>query len=227
MFKAKLKVPLYTAFYSVGRNPLENWAIQCKYGETQQVQDDIIKSNVFQIQSPNVNACCITCPVNPKDSLGITLPFVTLLVKNLGLLFTFEITILDNENIRRRLRVSSYHTHTKVSTFMVAFPICMQKDWNNLSINLADITSRSFKTTYMETVRIQVHANCRLRKIYFSDKLYPDDQLPNAYRMHETKNVREKPKSMLKKKELAIEKKSKVDKVDKVVEQSDKLILPE
>ncbi|KAF0720749.1 cilia- and flagella-associated protein 20-like, partial [Aphis craccivora] len=184
----------------------------CKYGETQQIQDDVIKSNVFQLQSPNVNACCIACPVDPKDSLGIQLPFVTLLVKNLSRLFTFEITILDSEKIRRRVRVSSYHTSTKLSTFMIAMPICMTEGWNQLNLNLAAITSYSFKTTYMETVRVQVHANCRLRRIYFSDQLYRDDQLPNAYRMYVTKNVREKPKSTLKKKEVVIEKKPKAEK---------------
>lgn len=120
--------------------------------------------------------------------------------------------ILDSEKIRRRVRVSSYHTSTKLSTFMIAMPICMIEGWNQLSLNLAAITSYSFKTTYMETVRVQVHANCRLRRIYFSDQLYRDDQLPNAYRMYVTKNVREKPKSTLKKKEVVIEKKPKAEK---------------
>jgi len=59
----------------------------------QHVQDNELRSNVLQIQSPNENACCITCPMNPRGSLGIRLPFVTLLVKNLGRFFTFEITV--------------------------------------------------------------------------------------------------------------------------------------
>ncbi|XP_022179166.1 cilia- and flagella-associated protein 20-like [Myzus persicae] len=214
MFHTKFQEPLITAYYSIGSRPLDNWAVhQCKEGEMQHVQDDELKSNVLQIQSPNVNACCITCPMNPKASLGIKLPFVTLLVKNLGRFFTFEITILDSENIRRRLRTSNYHTIKKQSMFMITMPFCMNEGWNQLNMNLAEITSDSFKTTYVETVRIQVHANCRLRRIYFSDLLYKDDQLPNAYRMHGTKDVREKTKSMLKKKAMVVDQKSAGDKL--------------
>jgi len=91
---------------------------------------------------------------------------------------------------------------------MITMPICIDEGWNQLNLKLAEITSQSFNTTYVETVRVQVHANCRLRRIYFSDQLYKDDELPNAYRMLGTKDVREKPKSMLKKKAVVVDKKS-------------------
>ena len=29
-------------------------------------------------------------------------------------------------------------------------------------------------TNYIETLRVQIHANCRIRRIYFSDRLYSD-----------------------------------------------------
>lgn len=32
----------------------------------------------------------------------------------------------------------------------------------------------------METLRLQIHANCRLRRVYFADKLYPGEWLPCA-----------------------------------------------
>lgn len=33
-------------------------------------------------------------------------------------------------------------------------------------------------TNYVETLRVQVHANCRIRRIYFSDRLYSEEELP-------------------------------------------------
>lgn len=119
-----------------------------------------------------------------------------------------HIQILDSENIRRRVRVSNYHTIKKQSTFMITMPFCMNEGWNQLNLNLAAITGDSFKTTYVETVRVQVHANCRLRRIYFSDQQYKDDQLPNVYRLHGIKDVREKLKSMLKKNVVFVDKNS-------------------
>ncbi|KAL4103695.1 hypothetical protein QTP88_019039 [Uroleucon formosanum] len=212
MFQSKFEGTLFTAFFSVGNRPLENWAVQCKGGEMKQVQDDQMKSNVLQILSQNVNACCITCPVNPKDSMGVRLPFLTLIVKNLGQFFTFEITILDSDNIRRRLRMSSYHVKKKLSTFMITMPVSMAIGWNQLHMNLAEFTITSFKTTYVETVCIKVHANCRLRRIYFSDQLYDDDQLPKSYMMHRTVDVREKPNYIPRKKAAKVDKNSSANK---------------
>ncbi|XP_022163412.1 cilia- and flagella-associated protein 20-like [Myzus persicae] len=211
MLQSKFQVSLFTAFFSVGSGPMDNWSIQCKGGEVKQVQDDEIKSSVLQIQSKNVNACFITSPVDPKDSMGVQLPFLTLIVKNLGQLFTFEITILDSENIRRRLRMSSYHKTKKLSTFMVTMPVSMNIGWNLLHMNLAEFIITSFKTTYVETVCVKVHANCRLRRIYFSDQLYKEDELPKAYRVFRNTAVMEKPKSILKKKAVGVNKKSTTD----------------
>lgn len=117
-----------------------------------------------------------------------------------------QIQILDSENIRRRVRVSNYHTIKKLSTFMITMPFCMSEGWNQLNLNLAAITSDSFMTTYVETVRVQVHANCRLRRIYFSDQQYRDDQLPNAFKLYRSKDVREKPKRLLRKNEVVVDK---------------------
>jgi len=116
--------------------------------------------------------------------------------------------ILDNENIRRRLRISSYHTTKKLSTFMVTMPVSMDMGWNLLHMNLAEFTIASFKTAYVETVCVKVHANCRLRRIYFSDQLYEEDQLPKAYRVLGTMSMREKPKIMLRKKAVGVDTKS-------------------
>ncbi|XP_060855880.1 cilia- and flagella-associated protein 20-like [Metopolophium dirhodum] len=208
MFQTNFQGPLFTAFHSGGSHPLDNWLVQCKEGEMKQVLDDVVKSNVLQIQSLNVNACCITCPVDPKGSLGVRMPYLTLLLKNLGQYFTFEITILDSEKIRRRVRLSNYHSVSKTSTFMVTKPMCMDEGWNRVGLKLAEIVSDAFKTTYVETVRIQVHANCRLRRIYFSSQEYKEDQLPNAYRMYKIAVVREKPKRLPKKIAGPVDKKS-------------------
>lgn len=122
--------------------------------------------------------------------------------------------ILDSENIRRRLRMSSYHATKKLSTFMITMPVIMNMGWNLLHMNLAEFTITSFKTTYKETVCIKVHANCRLRRIYFSDQLYKEDELPKAYRTYRTTDNREKPKSKQKKTRASIDKKSTADKIE-------------
>jgi hypothetical protein len=38
-------------------------------------------------------------------------------------------------------------------------------------------------TNYVETLRVQVHANCRIRRIYFSDRLYSEEELPPEFKL--------------------------------------------
>jgi len=48
---------------------------------------------------------------------------------------------------------------------------------------LSDFTKRAYGTNYVETLRVQIHANCRIRRIYFSDKLYSEKDLPKEFRL--------------------------------------------
>lgn len=43
-----------------------------------------------------------------------------------------------------------------------------------IQFNLSDFTRRAYGTNYIETLRVQIHANCRIRRIYFSDRLYSE-----------------------------------------------------
>merc|ERR1719355_179403 len=60
--------------------------------------------------STNISTCFITCPVNPQHTLGIKLPFLVMIIKNLKKYFSFEVQVLDDKNVRRttsRPRASS------------------------------------------------------------------------------------------------------------------------
>lgn len=61
-------------------------------------------------------------------------------------------------------------------------------------MNLADFTRRAYGTNYMETVRITINANCRLRNIYFSDRLYSDDEKPAAFKFQTSQPLQKEAK---------------------------------
>ena len=50
--------------------------------------------------------------------------------------------------------------------------------WNQIQFNLSDFTRRAYGSNYIETLRVTIHANCRIRRIYFSDRLYSEEELP-------------------------------------------------
>lgn len=56
----------------------------------------------------------VTCPADPKKTLGIKLPFLVMIVKNLKKYFSFEVQVLDDKGIKRRFRASNYQSTTRV-----------------------------------------------------------------------------------------------------------------
>lgn len=92
-------------------------------------------------------------------------------------------TVLDDKNVRRRFRASTFQSCTRVKPFICTMPMRLDDGWNQIQFNLADFTRRAYGTNYVETLRVQVHANCRLRRIYFSDRLYTEEELPAEFKV--------------------------------------------
>eukprot|EP00291_Cryptomonas_curvata_P004296 CAMPEP_0172180580 /NCGR_PEP_ID=MMETSP1050-20130122/17319_1 /TAXON_ID=233186 /ORGANISM="Cryptomonas curvata, Strain CCAP979/52" /LENGTH=280 /DNA_ID=CAMNT_0012853723 /DNA_START=308 /DNA_END=1147 /DNA_ORIENTATION=- len=131
----------------------------------------------------NVSTNFITCPADPQKTLGIKLPFLVMIIKNLKKYFTFEVQVLDDKNVRRRFRASNYQSTTRVKPFICTMPMRLDEGWNQIQFNLSDFTRRAYGTNYIETLRVQIHANCRIRRIYFSDRLYSEDELPPEFKL--------------------------------------------
>ncbi|CAL5063463.1 unnamed protein product [Urochloa decumbens] len=184
MFKNTFQSGFLSILYSLGTKPLQIWDKEVVDGHIKRPQDEDIQSNVLEIIGTNVQSTYITCPADPSATLGIKLPFLAIIVKNLKKYFTFEIQVLDDKNVRRRFRASNFQSVTRVKPYICTMPLKLDEGWNNIQLNLADLTKRAYGTNYVETLRVQVHANCRLRRIYFSDRLYSEEELPPEFKLY-------------------------------------------
>ncbi|EAT37316.1 AAEL010658-PA [Aedes aegypti] len=184
MFRNTYQRGFLTVFSSSGSKPLEIWDIVTKNGHAKRVTDEELKLMSFELMGANVATTFMVAPKCPCPSLGVKLPFLVLLVKNLKKFFSFEIQILDDRNLLRRFRASNYQSATRVDNFCTVMPLALTPGWNQIQFNLADFTRRAYGTNYIETVRIQIHANVRIKRVYFCDRLYPDDELPPQLRLH-------------------------------------------
>ena len=142
------------------------------------------QSFVLEIVGTNVSTTYITCPADPKKTLGIKLPYLVMIVKNMKKYYTFEVQVLDDKNVRRRFRASNYQSTTRVKPFICTMPMRLDEGWNQIQFNLADFTRRAYGTNYVETLRVQIHANCRIRRGYFSDRLYSEEELPAEFKLY-------------------------------------------
>lgn len=62
-------------------------------GHIKRVMDEDIQSSVLEVAGANVSTAYITCPADPAKTLGIKLPFLVMIVKNLNKYFTFEVQV--------------------------------------------------------------------------------------------------------------------------------------
>lgn len=86
-------------------------------GHIKRPQDEDIQSNVLEIVGSNIQSTYITCPADPAATLGIKLPFLVIIVKNLKKYFTFEVQVLDDKNVRRRFRASNFQVCKSAHVF--------------------------------------------------------------------------------------------------------------
>ena len=189
MFKNTFQSGFLSILYSIGSKPLQIWEKKVKNGHIKRITDGDIQSSVLEIMGTNVSTVYITCPAElggagaVKGSLGIKLPFLVMIIKNLKKYFTFEVQVLDDKNVRRRFRASNYQSTTRVKPFICTMPMRLDEGWNQIQFNLSDFTRRAYGTNYIETLRVQIHANCRIRRIYFSDRLYSEEELPPEFKL--------------------------------------------
>lgn len=183
MFRNTFQKGFLSVFYSIGRDPMMIWDMKVQNGHIKRITDCECQSLVLEVMGLNAATTYITAPAYPSCSLAIKLPFFSMIVKNLQKYFSFEVQILDDRRQLRRFRFSNYQSSTKVDHFSACMPLTLNRGWNQIQMNLVDFTRRAFNSNYVETVRIQINANCRLRNIFFSDRLYSDEEKPPAYKI--------------------------------------------
>lgn len=103
----------------------------------------------------------------------------------------------------------------------------LDEGWNQIQFNLSDFTRRAYGTNYVETLRVQIHANVRIRRIYFSDKLYTEDELPAEFKLFVPVVPQQGQKAILEEKkddedaaavEKSVEKEKSKEKITKTIE---------
>jgi hypothetical protein len=82
-------------------------SFKVRNGHIKRITDNDIQSLVLEIISSNVSVTFITCPCDPKKTLGIKLPFLVMIIKNLKKYFTFEVQV----------SVLKFHRYGKIDSF--------------------------------------------------------------------------------------------------------------
>ena len=156
MFKNTFQSGFLSILYSIGSKPLQIWdkkvrypsrsysqstfslslSLQVRNGHIKRFTDNEIQSLVLEIVGTNVSTTYITCPADPKKTLGIKLPFLVMIIKNLKKYFTFEVQVSDNNTLVNLLQFHSSR-FSMIEMFVVDFVLVIinqQHVLNHLSV---------------------------------------------------------------------------------------------
>ena len=114
MFKNTFQSGFLSILYSIGSKPLQIWDKKVRNGHIKRITDPDIQSFVLEIVGTNVSTTYITCPADPRKTLGIKLPYLVMIVKNMKKYFTFEVQVrfkypLEPSLCKRFSWCSGYH----------------------------------------------------------------------------------------------------------------------
>lgn len=182
MYKNAFQTGFLSVLYSIGLKPLQNWALEVKNGHIKRVVDNDMQSSVLEIIGANINLNYIALPADDKTTLSITMPNLVFQIKNLRKYFCFEITVLDDKDIKRTFKVCNFHTLTRVKTNLCIIPLKLEEGWNQIFFNLSDFVKRAYSTNFKEALRLQINANCRLKRVYFTDQPQNSRKIPPEFK---------------------------------------------
>eukprot|EP00475_Leptophrys_vorax_P016860 TRINITY_DN23358_c0_g1_i1.p2 TRINITY_DN23358_c0_g1~~TRINITY_DN23358_c0_g1_i1.p2 ORF type:complete len:194 (-),score=7.03 TRINITY_DN23358_c0_g1_i1:23-604(-) len=186
MFRNTFQSGFLSILYSLGSKPLQMWRKETDGdGAITRVDDPDLQSSAIELSASNIRTTSITCPPDPAAALAIRLPFLTFVLRPTDARFlSLEVQLVDDKNVRRRFRASNFQSTTRVRPFICTMPLRLEPGaWNTVHLSLADLTRRAYGTAFVEVLRVQIHANCRLRRVYFSDRLYSEDELPPEFKI--------------------------------------------
>jgi hypothetical protein len=98
MFKNSYQNGFLSVLYAVGSKPLLIWDKAVNNGHIKRITDADIQSSVLEIMGTNVSTTFISCPNDPKKTLGIKLPFLVMIIKNVRALHEVSCDTYDTSD---------------------------------------------------------------------------------------------------------------------------------
>ena len=108
MFRNTFQSGFLSILYAIGSKPLQIWRKNINNGYVKRITDFEMQSSVIEICGANVSTCFLSCPSNPKQTLGVKMPFLVLLIKYLKKYFTKKILHFRSPGHRWQKRQASF-----------------------------------------------------------------------------------------------------------------------
>ncbi|RLN81844.1 hypothetical protein BBO99_00003352 [Phytophthora kernoviae] len=194
MFAQTYQAGFISLLYSVGPRPLQ---LCEKHEETpgsvRRVLDTDVQSSVVELSANNLVHTWLRFPFGVVDghqnlsvvsaSLHIKLRHLVLVLKNLDQHVSLEVHVADDRDTRRRFRFSTFQRQSIVHPQIALLPLQLDAGWNQLQLDIVQLMQTCYNARYAYVISVQLHASCRVRRIYFAEQMFPEAQLPAEFRL--------------------------------------------
>ncbi|KAG7394780.1 hypothetical protein PHYBOEH_004686 [Phytophthora boehmeriae] len=194
MFAQTYQAGFVSLLYSVGPRPLQ----LCEKheespGSVSRVLDTDVQSSVIELSANNLVHTWLRFPFGVVDdqqnpsaasaSLHIKIRHLVLVLKNLDQHVSLEVHVADDSDTKRRFRFSTFQTQSVVHPLISLLPLRLDAGWNQLQLDMVHLMQTCYNARFVHVISVQLHASCRLRRIYFAEQMLPEDQLPAEFRL--------------------------------------------
>ncbi|CAI5726962.1 hypothetical protein KXD40_002354 [Peronospora effusa] len=195
MFAQAYQSGFISLLYSIGPRPLQ----LCEKheegpGSIRRVLDEEVQSSVVELLADNLVNTWLRFPSGVEEqqeqelmtcrtSLHIRLRHLVMVLKNLGQHVSLEVHVADNHATRRRFRFSTFQKKTVVHPQIALLPLHLDVGWNQLHLDLANLVLTCYDVHYVHAISVQLHASCRVRRIYFAEQMFSEAELPAEFRL--------------------------------------------
>ncbi|KAH7481770.1 hypothetical protein KRP22_015081 [Phytophthora ramorum] len=192
MFAQTYQSGFISLLYSVGPRPLQ---LCEKHEETpgsvRRVLDEDVQSSVVELSADNLVHTWLRFPPEANEqqqqdqsALHIRLRHLVLVLKNLEQHVSLEVQVADDRGTRRRLRFSTFQKKSAVHPEIALLPLQLDSGWNQVQLDLVELMHTCYNARYAHATSVQLHASCRVRRVYFAEQMFSEAQLPAEFRLY-------------------------------------------
>ena len=148
-------------------------------GTLNMVRDLEVKSVCAELTT-NGNFLDTSLSFPDADSfIGTPCRFLIFHVKNLKRKIAVEVEVEDTKGGVRTIICNTAQSVARLLPAYASLPLQLTDGWNKIALDLGSLTKACFRAEYKHANRVRIYANCRLRRVFFSDKHYYNAQLPS------------------------------------------------
>ena len=145
------------------------------------VNDEMLQSSAIELIGITPKSTYITVPELSSQYITNSkgMKTIHMVVKNINKSFSFEFTVIDAKRERRTFNLTTSTNLSRIKQNYATLPLKLVEGWNIFNFDFDVICQKIYGYRVEEFIRLQVNANCRIRRVFLSTHEFTDKDYKN------------------------------------------------